>query len=36
MKAFGIGPALIHWIRQIYSNATTTVKVNGFRSENIP
>ena len=36
MKAFGIGPAFIHWIRQIYSNATTRVKVNGFLSENIP
>ena len=36
MKAFGIGPAFIHWICQIYSNATTRVKVNGFPSENIP
>ena len=36
MKAFGIGPAFIHWIRQIYSNATTRVKVNGFLCENIP
>ena len=36
MKAFGIGPAFIHWIRQIYSNATTRVKVTGFLSENIP
>ena len=36
MKTFGIGPAFIHWIRQIYSNATTRVKVNGFLSENIP
>ena len=36
MKAFGIGPAFIHWVRQIYSNATTRVKVNGFLSENIP
>ena len=36
MKAFGIGPSFIHWVRQIYSNATTRVKVNGFLSENIP
>ena len=36
MKAFGLGPAFIHWIRQIYSNATTRVKVNSFLSENIP
>ena len=35
MKAFGIGPAFIHWTRQIYSNATTRVKVNGYLSENI-
>ena len=33
MKAFGIGPAFIHWVRQMYSNATTRVKV---LSENIP
>ena len=36
MKAFGIGPSFIHWVLQIYSNATTRVKVNGFLSENIP
>ena len=35
MKAFGRGPAFIHWVRQIYSNATTRVNVNGFLSENI-
>ena len=35
MGAFGIGPAFIHWVRQIYSNATTRIKVNGFLSENI-
>ena len=28
MRAFGIGPVFIHWIRLIYSNATTRVKVN--------
>ena len=36
MRAFGIGPVFIHWIRLIYSNATTRVKVNGFLSKNIP
>ena len=36
MRAFGIGPVFIRWIRQIYSNATTRVKVNGFLSDNIP
>ena len=36
MKAFGIGPPFIHWIRPIYSNVTTGVKVNGFLIENIP
>ena len=36
MRAFGIGPVFVHWKRQIYSNATTRVKVNGFLSENIP
>ena len=33
--AFGIGPVFIRWIRQIYSNATTRVKVNVFLSDNI-
>ena len=36
MKAFGIGPAFIHCVRQIYSNASTRIKVNGFLSDNIP
>ena len=36
MRPFGIGPVFIHWICQIYSNATTRVKVNGFLSDNIP
>ena len=34
MKAFGIGLALIHWVRQIYS-ASTRIKVNVFPSDNI-
>ena len=36
MKAFGICPVFVHWIRQIYSNATTQFAINGFLSENIP
>ena len=35
MRAFGIGPAFIRWVRQIYSNASTRIKVNGFLSDNI-
>ena len=36
MKAFGIGESFLNWIRQLYSNATTRVKVNGFLTDNIP
>ena len=36
MKAFGIGPAFIRWVRLIYSNTPTRFKVNGFLSENVP
>ena len=36
MKAFRIGPAFIRWVRQIYSNASTRIKVKGFLSDNIP
>ena len=36
LKAFGIGENFITWIKQIYKNAVTRVKVNGFLSENIP
>ena len=36
MRAFGIGPVFIQWIRKIYCNATTSVEVNGFLSANIP
>ena len=35
MRASGIDPAFIQWVSQIYSNATTRVKVNGFLSANI-
>ena len=36
MHVFGIGATFISWVRRIYSNATTGVKVNGFLGENIP
>ena len=35
IRAFGIGPVFIRWLRQIYSNATTRVRVNGYLSANI-
>ena len=36
MEAFGIGQEFIHWIKKIYSNATTKIKINGHLSANIP
>ena len=30
MSAFGIGNPFLSWIKRMYSNATTKVKVNGF------
>ena len=36
MEAFGIGPNFIHWIRNIYSNATMKIKINGHLTTNIP
>ena len=30
MEAFGIGPIFIRWIKIIYSNASTRVRVNGY------
>ena len=36
MHAFGIGATFVNWMRRIYSNATTRVKVNGYLSGNIP
>ena len=33
MRAFGVGPAFIGWVRTLYANATTCVKVNGFLSD---
>ena len=36
MKAFGIGDGFIQWVKVIYSNATTKIKINGHLTENIP
>ena len=36
MKAFGLGEEFIHWVRLIYSNATTRIKMNGFLTDNLP
>ena len=36
METFGIGEKYINWLRMIYSNATMTVKVNGFLTDEIP
>ena len=36
MHAFGRGATFVNWVRRIYSNATTRVKVDGFLSGNIP
>ena len=36
MAAFGFGDAFIDWIRVLYSNATTRVKVNGHYTNSIP
>ena len=36
MKAFGIGNSFIDWLKVLYSNATTTIKVNGFHTNPIP
>ena len=35
MKAFGIGETFIQWVRTIYSNATSTLNINGYFSEKI-
>ena len=35
MRTFGIGDNFIHWIKVIYSNASTRIKINGFLTENI-
>ena len=36
MKTFGIGDTFINWVKNIYSNATSILNVNGHFSEKIP
>ena len=36
MATFGIGDTFINWIKMLYSNATTKVKINGFLTDPIP
>ena len=36
MSAFGIGNTFIDWLRVIYNNAFTTIKVNGYHTNPIP
>ena len=36
METFGIGPNFINWVKLIYSNASTKIKINGFFTEPIP
>ena len=35
MRAFGIGDVFIQWIKNIYSNATSVLNINGFLSKKI-
>ena len=35
MAAFGIGTSFIDWMKMIYSNAYTTIKVNGYLTDPI-
>ena len=36
MSAFGIGDNFIDWLRVLYANATTRIKINGFFTNSIP
>ncbi len=36
MDAFGFGEEFIKWIKLLYTDASTKVKINGFFTENIP
>ena len=36
MRAFGIGEGFIQWVKNIYSNATSVLNLNGFLSKQIP
>ena len=35
MEGFGIGQGFIHWVKTLYSNATTKVKLNGHLTSKI-
>ena len=35
MEAFGIGPEFIGWVKRLYANASTKVRVNGHLTSNI-
>ena len=36
LEKFGIGPVFINWIKKLYSNASTVIKINGHLSANVP
>ena len=36
MSAFGIGDNFIDWLKVLYANATTRIKINGFYTKSIP
>ena len=36
LKKFGFGERFIHWVRLIYSNASTQINLNGFLTEKVP
>ncbi len=36
MSSFGIGEGFISWIKILYQNASTRIKINGYLSKNIP
>ena len=36
LKKYGFGNSFIHWIKLLYSNASTKININGFLTENIP
>ena len=36
LSTFGIGKEFIHWVRTIYSNASSVLNINGYLSKQIP
>ena len=36
MKAFGVGDSFLDWVKRMYANATTRVKVNGYLTDRVP